>query len=192
MEIKERIIESALKLFVNEGFSATTDSITKDAGVSVGILFHYFPTKKDLIVDLYAKVLLEYYQTSIQIMKNIPENDVEKYQALVRLSRDAAMNWGLDNWLKFQYMQLFESSLLADQFKLGENKEIEKLSLQVYEVTRLGVFYHYLKDLPIDFLNEASMTAIIFIIKYLHTNPQYRYNKEFTEKAWQIHWNMIA
>lgn len=192
MEIKERIIQSALKLFVSNGFSATTDSITKDAGVSAGILFHYFPTKKDLIVDLYSKVLLEYYQTSIQIMENIPENDAEKYKAIVRLSREAAINWGLDNWLKFQYMQLFESSLLANQFKLDENKEIEKLSHQVYELARLGVFYNYLKDLPIDFFNEANITAIVFIIKFLHKNPQYRYNKDFMEKTWQIHWNMIS
>lgn len=192
MEIKEKILESALNLFVQQGFSATTGSITKDAGVSAGILFHYFPTKKDLIVNLYARVILEYYQVSVQVMKDFPKDDPEKYRAIVRFSRDSLINWGLDNWQKFQFIQLFESSLLADQFKLDENNEIKDLCRQVRKIMRLGVEYRYLKDLPVEFLAEAGTTATTFFIKYLHENPRYRYDEDFMEKAWEIHWNMIA
>ncbi|MFZ3151161.1 MAG: helix-turn-helix domain-containing protein [Anaerolineaceae bacterium] len=79
METKEKILNSALKLFVKEGFSATTGSITKDAEVSAGILFHYFSTKNDLIIELHAKFLLEFYQ------------------AIVRLSRDSLISQLNDN-----------------------------------------------------------------------------------------------
>ena len=87
MEIKEKILKSALKLFVKEGFSTSTGSIIKDAG---GIFRHFislFPTKNDLIVHLSAKILLEYHQVSVRVLKNLPEDAPEKFQANIRLSR---------------------------------------------------------------------------------------------------------
>lgn len=117
---QKKILKSALKLFVKESFSTSTGSITKDAGVSSGILFHYFPPKNDLIVHLSAKILLEYRLVSVQVLKNLPEDAPEKFQANIRLSRDLLINWGLENWQKFQCLQLFECALLADQmFKLS-------------------------------------------------------------------------
>ena len=89
---RKKILKSALKLFVKEGFSTSTGSITKDAGVSSGILFHYFLTKNDLIVHLSAKILLEYHQVSVWVLKNLPEDTPEKFQANIRLSRDSLIN----------------------------------------------------------------------------------------------------
>lgn len=48
-EKKRRIINSAMREFGEKGFdAASTNTIVKDAGISKGLLFHYFPTKKDL------------------------------------------------------------------------------------------------------------------------------------------------
>ena len=42
MDKKKQLLETATKLFVERGFHATpTSAITKEAGVSAGILFHY-------------------------------------------------------------------------------------------------------------------------------------------------------
>ncbi|MBN2557418.1 MAG: TetR/AcrR family transcriptional regulator [Clostridia bacterium] len=47
---KERIINSALKEFSERGFArASTNNIVKDAGISKGLLFHYFENKKNLL-----------------------------------------------------------------------------------------------------------------------------------------------
>jgi AcrR family transcriptional regulator len=192
MGTKEKIIKSALKLFVKNGLSANTTSITKDAGVSSGILFHYYPTKNDLIIDLYAKCMLEYYQALVHIMWIIPKNDLEKYKTIHKLSWNSTIDWGLDNWDKFQFIQLFESSLLADQFKLGENKEIEELINKFSERAQLGVEYGYLKDLPVPFIVDLSIAAITVSTGYLHKNSQYRYDKAFREKIWQIHWELFT
>jgi AcrR family transcriptional regulator len=46
---KVRIINASMKEFGEKGFdSASTNNIVKLAGISKGLLFHYFPTKKDL------------------------------------------------------------------------------------------------------------------------------------------------
>lgn len=54
---KEQILASALELFVTLGFhGASTSAIAKNAGISNGILFHYFKTKEELIIELYIEI----------------------------------------------------------------------------------------------------------------------------------------
>ncbi|WP_257984928.1 TetR/AcrR family transcriptional regulator, partial [Shewanella sp. 11B5] len=54
---KQAILHSALQLFVNKGFNATsTASIAKAAGVATGTLFHHFPTKKDIMNQLFLSI----------------------------------------------------------------------------------------------------------------------------------------
>ena len=45
-EKEEKILKSAIKIFSEKGFSAsTTSEIAKDAGVAEGTIFRYFKTK---------------------------------------------------------------------------------------------------------------------------------------------------
>lgn len=45
-----KIIDSAIKIFSEKGYSATTtNEIAKDAGVAEGTIFRYFKTKKDIL-----------------------------------------------------------------------------------------------------------------------------------------------
>lgn len=47
---KEHILETALKLFARHGFDGTsTKQIAQAAGIAEGLIFHYFPTKDDLL-----------------------------------------------------------------------------------------------------------------------------------------------
>lgn len=50
---RENLIDSAMKEFGKNGYDkASTNIIVKDAGISKGILFHYFPTKRELFETL--------------------------------------------------------------------------------------------------------------------------------------------
>ena len=50
---KQQIIQTALDLFVERGYYGTkTSQISKRAGISEGLLFHYFPTKENLLEEL--------------------------------------------------------------------------------------------------------------------------------------------
>ena len=45
-----QILGVALKLFAKQGFAATaTKQIAREAGIAEGLIFHYFPTKADLL-----------------------------------------------------------------------------------------------------------------------------------------------
>ncbi|MFT5872549.1 MAG: TetR/AcrR family transcriptional regulator [Clostridium sp.] len=50
-EKQERILEAAIREFADKGFEkASTNEIVKEAGISKGILFHYFKNKKNLFL----------------------------------------------------------------------------------------------------------------------------------------------
>ncbi|MEC1521958.1 TetR/AcrR family transcriptional regulator [Neobacillus niacini] len=53
-EKQDRIINAAIKEFAQKGYdSASTNEIVKDAGISKGLLFHYFQSKKQLFFFLF-------------------------------------------------------------------------------------------------------------------------------------------
>ncbi len=59
-ETRERLLAAALAVFAEQGFAAgTTKAITQRAGVAEGLLFHYFPTKTDLMLAVLARDPLE-------------------------------------------------------------------------------------------------------------------------------------
>lgn len=61
MNTRERLVESARDLFMIQGYHATgVAQILKHAGVNSGSLYHFFPTKEDLLI-----AVLEWYRDHI-------------------------------------------------------------------------------------------------------------------------------
>lgn len=55
---RKRILDSARRLFREEGFAdTTTRDISRAAGVAAGTLFNYFPTKEDVVLELAAEAI---------------------------------------------------------------------------------------------------------------------------------------
>jgi Transcriptional regulator len=64
-EKRERILNAAINEFAQKGFkNASTNEIVKEAGISKGLIFHYFKNKKQLYLFLYdylMEILKEEY-----------------------------------------------------------------------------------------------------------------------------------
>jgi Transcriptional regulator len=62
---KDSILEACIREFAEKGYeNASTNTITREAGISKGILFHYFHNKKSLflyVFDYCIKTLVEEY-----------------------------------------------------------------------------------------------------------------------------------
>jgi AcrR family transcriptional regulator len=55
---EEKILDCAIKIFSEKGFSATTTSeIAREAGVAEGTVFRYFKTKKDILRKVMIKLI---------------------------------------------------------------------------------------------------------------------------------------
>ncbi|WP_338448075.1 TetR/AcrR family transcriptional regulator [Niallia oryzisoli] len=65
-EKQDRIVNAAMKEFAQKGYDlASTNQIVKEAGISKGLLFHYFKNKKQLYLFLfdycYSMIVGEFY-----------------------------------------------------------------------------------------------------------------------------------
>jgi len=54
---KQALLEAAMQVVAVHGIAAPTSQIAKEANVAEGTLFRYFPTKDDLLNDLFAHLL---------------------------------------------------------------------------------------------------------------------------------------
>lgn len=82
-EKQQRILESAIQIIAEKGFSASsTSEIAKKAGVAEGTIFRHFKTKKDLLYALVAPMFIKIaspliMKDVIRIMENeAPAEDV--------------------------------------------------------------------------------------------------------------------
>src|SRR6185369_1653257 len=58
---KRRLYETAIGLMARKGYESTTlRDIAKEAGVSVGLLYRYFPSKHTVILALYEELSADY------------------------------------------------------------------------------------------------------------------------------------
>lgn len=83
-EKKDRIIKAALKEFAVKGYEeASTNNIVKEAGISKGMIFHYFENKKNLylyILDYCAEL---YFQKTKEICEKYYNSAFEKFNQLL-------------------------------------------------------------------------------------------------------------
>jgi AcrR family transcriptional regulator len=71
---RERILRSALARFDAAGALATTlEDIRRDAGVSVGALYHHFPDKATLASALYADLLGDFQDGFVAVLRAHPD-----------------------------------------------------------------------------------------------------------------------
>ncbi|UUZ83887.1 TetR/AcrR family transcriptional regulator [Paenibacillus sp. P26] len=81
-ERREQIMAAALKVFARRGIIGTKMSMIADAaGISHGLLYHYFKSKEELFTTLVQGAMVE----SISAMKDIyrlPGSPIEKIRAL--------------------------------------------------------------------------------------------------------------
>lgn len=116
MSKKEDILQAALKLFADEGFSATsTNKVAKAAGVSEGLIFRHFKNKNGLLDailkegeekarQLFADVVFETDPSSV-ISKTIGLG--QKFLA----SKEVADFWKLQYKIKWEVEQYYEHKM---------------------------------------------------------------------------------
>lgn len=77
-EKRERIINAALEEFAKKGYNnASTNEIVKNAGISKGLLFHYFGNKKGLFLFLIDYVI-NVFADGLYSRINYDETDILK------------------------------------------------------------------------------------------------------------------
>lgn len=163
---KAALLKAALKLFTERGFHGTsTAQISKEAGVATGTLFNYFPTKEDLINDLYFDVKgklsrsmgedLQTQSTFHDKLKKIWYNMIE---------------WGLNNQEDFLFVGQFCSSPYITSYT---REEVSKEYVFLHDLMKEGIANGDIKDysaeLVMAMFYQSSRTVVNLI---LDSEPQ--------------------
>lgn len=98
---KQQILNATLKLIAEHGLHNTPMSvIRKESGVSTGTIYHYFPSKEELINYLYVDIKKEMGETVYKGMDEV-QGFKDKFIYLWR----KMYNYFIENSLKLSFME---------------------------------------------------------------------------------------
>jgi AcrR family transcriptional regulator len=138
----EAILSAALLLFRDEGVSVSTARIAKEAGVSNGTLFNYFPTKQALIDALYISIKNDLAQA----VATLPADGT--IQTKMRLVWDRWFAWARQNRDAHIVMNLLKQANLASPEAQQAGSEAIEGPAVLTEAMDSGI----LVDLPLEYL----------------------------------------
>lgn len=106
-EKQDRIINAAIKEFAQKGYdSASTNEIVKDAGISKGLLFHYFQNKKQLYLFLYEHMTAIFLEQILEKINWDVKDIFERYRQIASLKLELFLIYPeMFNFIKTIYME---------------------------------------------------------------------------------------
>jgi AcrR family transcriptional regulator len=183
MDKRTKLMQTAKVLFSQNGFYGTaTARIAKEAGVSNGILFHYFPTKDDLIKAMYFDIKDRIFTYSLgQVYKGATLKE-SIYTLWL-----AAVEWNLENPDDFAFMLQFENSPYYS-IEVEKSHKYVQMSIELAQKgVDEGVFKHFMPLLLFQFISGLVDTTV----KFLKLNPELQQDIEFKNRLFEVSWDAI-
>jgi AcrR family transcriptional regulator len=148
-EKRSALLKAAADAIAVEGVGVSTSLIAREAGVATGSLFLYFPTKDDLLNQLYASIKQEIAEA---MLAKYPQGaDASERMRSVWM---AYLKWGVANASKRQAMsQLSVSHRITKDVRDGAMEYLREIEILVKEYLGPG------KSMSVAFA-IATMTAL--------------------------------
>jgi AcrR family transcriptional regulator len=183
MDTREKIMDVAMDLFNELGFhKVATSRITREAGLSAGILFYHFATKEDLIIELYIDNKVQYLT---EVLGAIPF-DASTEQS-IKMLWEKRIEICTKRAKLFKYCTNFENSEFYE--KAQQDWRIRDHLKQEMDIFEKGIKEGELKPLPVKYMRDLYRNKENNIIRYLFNNQDKLEDKAFFETAWQEVWD---
>ncbi len=106
MNKKDDILKAALKLFVEQGEQATCMKwIAEEAKCGIGTMYNYFPSKEELINELYIKIKTDLFN---HILEALDHNAPVKQQFINTWLK--MVNYAISHRLEYKFLDIFAHS----------------------------------------------------------------------------------
>ncbi len=155
---KDKLLRAALLLVARDGFgAATTAAIAAQAGVAEGTLYRHFPSKDDLLIEVYRQV-------KAAVFRAISDGEDGDETPDVRLKRvwRALYDVYRSDEEAFMFGQRFAESALS---KHEGGQAHEAISGAVGRLHAAGVAAGVFKDLPGDLLGNLFFAPVGYMLK---------------------------
>ena len=150
-EKQKRVLQASLELFASQGFEATTSQqIAKRAGVSVGSVYHTFPTKQAILVAVLAPIFEGTMDTvANQFNDNTFGKGFESVEELVKVTIADRFYFADKNINVIRLMlgQMLVNSVFVEDLKKFFEQQVKQLVLPT--IVRLQA-EQKIKNLPIE------------------------------------------
>lgn len=150
-EKQKKVLQASLELFASQGFEATTSQqIAKRAGVSVGSVYHTFPTKQAILVAVLAPIFEGTMDTvANQFNDNTFGKGFESVEELVKVTIADRFYFADKNINVIRLMlgQMLVNSIFVEDLKKFFEQQAKQLVLPT--IVRLQA-EQKIKNLPIE------------------------------------------
>lgn len=150
-EKQKKVLQASLELFASQGFEATTSQqIAKRAGVSVGSVYHTFPTKQAILVAVLAPIFEGTMDTvANQFNDNTFGKGFESVEELVKVTIPDRFYFADKNINVIRLMlgQMLVNSVFVEDLKKFFEQQAKQLVLPT--IVRLQA-EQKIKNLPIE------------------------------------------
>ncbi|GAA0438801.1 TetR/AcrR family transcriptional regulator [Lentibacillus halophilus] len=160
METKRKLIQSAHRVFLHNGFDKTTVSqIIKDAGVGYGTAYVYFKNKHDIFVTIMGELMEQFFDVAKQEFR--PETAEEAHSLIEKQVRDY-MNLAINQ----RPMLRVVKNAIGSSEQIGE--EWENIRHEFIQGITADITYSQDKNLA-----DASFDPIITAKSWYYMNEMY-------------------
>lgn len=154
---RDKILKVALDLFITKGFDATpTSQISREANVSTGTLFYYFPNKNSILEQLYLSIKKE-LSTYLQQRDDFALPTKKRLYTCLK----SYVGWTNANPKKTVFLdQFYHSANISKTIKQEAYGEFDRLK----EIVEAALHEGILKELPLEFhvvMIEYMMSGLI-------------------------------
>ena len=178
---REKILDTALRLFTLYGVDATpTARISKEAGVSTGTLFHYFPDKDRLVDKLYLSIKKE-------MAGAVRRNDDPSLPTRERIGQGMRgyIAWGVENPLKVRFLdQCYNYPGIGEDVQKQAYDEFSWMTGLITSAVSEGL----LPDLPAEFHAMMVYRIISGILALIESGTTGMSADEIIENGLAMFW----
>ena len=182
---KEQIFISTLRLINTHGFHGSPMSkIAKEADVAVGSIYHYFPSKEDLIIELYW-----YCKEKLNSQVFTTVDCTLAYESRFKIIWQRLVLYYLDHLEHFGFLEQFYGSPFYEGIRTNIIKQKTERNVLLHLLEE-GVKSKHLKDLNVRLLISAYLGVAISLVRgclYEKTQP----SKDELDTMVDIIWNGV-
>ena len=193
-EKQKRVLQASLELFASQGFEATTSQqIAKRAGVSVGSVYHTFPTKQAILVAVLAPIFEGTMDTvANQFNDNTFGKGFESVEELVKVTIADRFYFADKNINVIRLMlgQMLVNSVFVEDLKKFFEQQAKQLVLPT--IVRLQA-EQKIKNLPIEKILQILFYPLatyigkrVLGINNMSLEEEIEYSTEITIKTLKV------
>lgn len=154
MDTKSRIMETAFKLFLKNGFAdVSLNEIIRESDITTGGFYYHFDSKDTLLVEVIKRYIFNYFSSVIEQIKDFEGTPEEKFRTVILniVGDDSTIN---------ETTQLVESAEKIDYrvLHLLLFEGVQKYDIIAEHYT---AFYYDLLDFNKEVINEGIAQGVI-------------------------------